>query len=661
LNDSWDQFATREPYFSVLTESRFLNASFDAAAEAEFFATGEAYVSSLYEFVVGTVGAHLTPLSILEYGCGPGRLLLPFARRAEKVTGVDRSPAMLETARLHASRAGVTNIELLDEDTFRADHRTFDLVNCFLLFQRLRRREGLALFRSLALRVREGGVGVFHLPYRSRASALTAGSRWVRSRLPVVNHVINRVLRKPPSMPLIEGNTYDLNDVLTILQEAGFDAPHLVYATHGDLDGVIVHALRRHRPGVSHRDEPAATHVAPLAGNRAPDFIDVREMIAKASLDDLNATAERYFSSLDTIEHHITKPFARAEDTPQLLISLGALLQGLSLAPGMTVLEFGAGTGWLSRFLSQLGCRMIILDVSPSALAIARELYERQPLLGERPAPSFLTFDGRKIDLADASVDRIICFDSFHHAPNPDAVLAEFGRILTARGVAGFAEPGPNHSITPQSQFEMRTYGVIENDIDIDSIWQTARRFGFVDLRLAAFSVPPFHVSLAEYKDLLAAGETYGRWAETTRAFLQDVRMFFLTKAGSETADSRRPDGLRCEIKAAEVSAVAGQPYTIEVNVRNSGRSRWLASAETIGGVSLGFRLYAPDGNLINLEYARASLPRELEPGQETDVTAELPPLGRGSYILELDCVANQVAWFAQLGSPALRVAFEVG
>ena len=89
----------------------------------------------------------------------------------------------------------------------------------------------------------------------------------------------------------------------------------------------------------------------------------------------------------------------------------------------MTILEFGAGTGWLSRFLTQLGCRMILMDVAPTALTIARELYARQPVIGERPAPQFLVFDGRRIDLPDASVDRILCFDSFHHATNPDDVL----------------------------------------------------------------------------------------------------------------------------------------------------------------------------------------------------------------------------------------------
>ena len=118
------------------------------------------------------------------------------------------------------------------------------------------------------------------------------------------------------------------------------------------------------------------------------------------------------------------------------------MLQGLRLTAGMTVLEFGAGSGWLSRFLTQLGCRVILLDVSPSALAIAREVYERLPIIGERPQPQFLTFDGRTIDLPDGSVDRIVSFHAFHHVPNPDAVLREFGRLLQAGRHRGLRRAG---------------------------------------------------------------------------------------------------------------------------------------------------------------------------------------------------------------------------
>jgi len=654
MPDPWDAFAAQEPYFAVLTHPRFLRQHFDAAAEAEFFGTGEEYVADLYGRVLETVAPHLTPLSVLEYGCGVGRLLLPFARRAEKVTGVDISPAMLETARTHVTRAGLRNIELIGSSDFAADSRTFDLVNCYLVLQRMRRREGMALLRDLARRVRDGGVGVFHLPYRARVSSLVRAARGARARVPGVNALTNVVRGKAAATPLIESNTYELNDVLAILQERGFDEPQLVFTRHGDLDGVIIHALRRHHPGTDAAKPSSATAAAAVVTRENEAFIDVKRMIAETSIDDLNTIAEKYFSSLDNWEHHLAKPFARFEDAPQLLISLGTLLQGLALSPGMTILEFGAGTGWLSRFLTQLGCRMILMDVAPTALTIARELYAKQPVIGERPAPQFLVFDGRRIDLPDASVDRVLCFDSFHHAPNPDDVLREFGRVLKPRGIAGFAEPGPKHSKTAQSQYEMRTYGVVENDVDIHAIWNTARRLGFVDLKLAAFNVPPFHVSLAEYDDLLASGETFGRWAEWTRAFLHDVRMFFLTKAGAEEMDSRRPEGLRCEIEARVTPELVAH-----VTVRNTGRAQWIASTETFGGVWLGVRLYDQTGGLIDLEWARHPMPEALAPGAEASFVFQLPTLAAGRHLLEFDCVANLVAWFGQIGSNVTRVFVE--
>ena len=145
-------------------------------------------------------------------------------------------------------------------------------------------------------------------------------------------------------------------------------------------------------------------------------------------------------------------------------------MQGLQLTAGATVLDFGAGTGWFARFLTQLGCRVILLDVSETALEMARELYRRQPVIGDRPEPEFLLFDGRRIPLPDASVDRVLSFHAFHHAPHPAAVVAELARVLKPGGIAGFAEPGPRHSRTPVSQFEMRNYRVVENDVDVHAI-----------------------------------------------------------------------------------------------------------------------------------------------------------------------------------------------
>jgi SAM-dependent methyltransferase len=240
-----------------------------------------------------------------------------------------------------------------------------------------------------------------------------------------------------------------------------------------------------------------------------------------------------------------------------------------------------------------MGCRAILLDVSPTALRIAREHYRRYPVVGEQPPPAFLEFDGRRIDLPDGSVDRIVCFDAFHHAPNPHAVIGEFGRVLGAGGIAGFVEPGPRHAEAPRSRFESQTYGVVERDVDVHDIWRAARARGFADLRMCVFHAPPHHVSLPEYEDLLAGGGTAGgEWLASTRRFLRHVRTFYLVKEGAAPADSRSVAGLACEIRAAlSGSAESGAPLEIDAAVTNSGSATWLPSGDEPGGVVRASRL----------------------------------------------------------------------
>jgi len=143
------------------------------------------------------------------------------------------------------------------------------------------------------------------------------------------------------------------------------------------------------------------------------------------------------------------------------------------------------------------------------------------------------------------------------------------------------------------SQFEMRTYAVVENDIDVHAIWRTARQCGFRDLKLAVFHGPPFYLSLAEYEDFLASGQTTERWLTSTRVFLRAVRSFLLFKEGIEQADSRavRWTGLRDQATLIADRVVEGAPVVVDVMVTNSGRARWLASDVEYGGVTLGAHL----------------------------------------------------------------------
>jgi ubiquinone/menaquinone biosynthesis C-methylase UbiE len=654
---SFDSFAAREPYFSVLTSPKYLRARMDEAARREFLAGGERLVDAMFTTVEQHVAPDFAPTAILEYGCGVGRLVWPLARRAARrggtVTAVDRSAAMIAAARADPAAAAVSNVEWLDATALAGPDRRFDLVVCYLVLQRMPVQEGLALIRSLAERLVTGGVAVFQFPYFTRASSAQRATRWLRERVPGANAVVNRLRGQPTDLPFIPSHCYSFQDVLATLDRDGLPAAHVVFDDHDDLRSALV---------VVERPLAREGQVAPGA-SAAP--IEVRDMIAATSVGDLNATAEAYFASLTDWDHHLAKPFATPDEAPWLLANVTEVLHAARLRPGDVVLEFGAGTGWLSRFFTQLGCRAVLLDVSPTALAIARELYARVPVVGSQPPPSFLVFDGERIELPDASVDRVVCFHAFHHAPNPDRVIAEFGRVLKPGGLAVFAEPGPRHSRTPQSQYEMRTYHVVENDVDVHALWRTARASGFRSIELSVFHGKPFRAPLDQYEDLLRGGAMGQVWMDSTREFLRNVRMFTLTKAGQEIEDSRSAAGLACVIVVAGPGpAQAGVPIHLDVTVTNAGSAVWLPAGADPGGVTFGVQVLDESGQLIRTDVLETPLAAmgtgEVLPGQTCRIAVELEPLPVGRYELVVDCVSARVTWFSQRGSVPARVRIDV-
>jgi SAM-dependent methyltransferase len=529
-----------------------------------------------------------------------------------------------------------------------AQTNRFDFLVCYLVLQRMPPRDGLALVRRLIERIVPGGIGVFQFPYRTEASALVSGSRWLREHVPGANAVVNTLRGHAGSQPFTPTHAYRVEDVLELFDAAGSSASYVTFDDHGDVASVMIFVE------------------SPLAGRRrsvAPstqDVVDVKQLIASTSIEELNAAAEQYFSSLTSWDHHLAKPFSGVDEAPWLLTHFTVVLEALRLKPGLTVLEFGAGTGWASRFLTQLGCRVILLDVSATALRIAQELYARVPVIGDQPAPEFRVFDGRRIGLPDASVDRVMCLHAFHHVPNPAEMIAEFGRILRPGGRAAFAEPGPTHSRAAQSQFEMRSYRVVENDVDVHELWRIARGCGFADLQMMVFHGLPFHVSLDRFEDFLRGGETCAEWVADARVFLRNIRNFVLVKDGTERSDSRSSAGLTCELDARlGEPARAGSPIAVRVIATNVGDAIWLPRTADIGGVSLGFHVFDESGALLRTEVLSNALKEgfhEVAPGEMATLNVTLPPLPKGRYVVEIDCVADRVGWFAQLGSRPARV-----
>ena len=162
----WEKWGERDPYFAVLTDPKFRSGNLSDEVRLEFFDSGRLHVNHVLDACHRYVNPHLRRGSVLDFGCGTGRLVLPFAEQFEHVTAVDVSQAMLREARRNAEAAGLKNITWLpSDDSLSAVHGRFDLVHSVITLQHVDVPRGRALFARLVELVAEGGVGAIQITY----------------------------------------------------------------------------------------------------------------------------------------------------------------------------------------------------------------------------------------------------------------------------------------------------------------------------------------------------------------------------------------------------------------------------------------------------------------------------------------------------------------
>jgi hypothetical protein len=112
-----------------------------------------------------------------------------------------------------------------------------------------------------------------------------------------------------------------------------------------------------------------------------------------------------------------------------------------------------------------------------------------------------------------------------------------------------------------------------------------------------------------------------------------------------------------------------GQKQNIQVKVKNVSDVLWYARGAAVNTsssnkfyIAVGNRWFGDDGGkLVTDMDGRHGLDRDLKPGEETEVPLVITaPKDPGDYILDLDLVQEQVAWFHDKGSQTMRVKIRV-
>jgi 2-polyprenyl-3-methyl-5-hydroxy-6-metoxy-1,4-benzoquinol methylase len=382
--------------------------------------------------------------------------------------------------------------------------------------------------------------------------------------------------------------------------------------------------------------------------------LDVRKRAEELTDAELIEAADAYFASFTPDSIQYKKPFSDPHQATQLTQHLGLLLEAAELFRGATVLDFGCSTGWLSLGLAQMGCDAVGIDIAKTAVRLAERLKSTRHVESDGRM-DFRIYDGHRIPAPDASFDRVVCCDAFHHVRDQGLVLREFARVLKPGGRAAFIEPGPHHSLTEQSQAEMQTFKILENDVCMKTIRELATAAGLSPPRMIVQFAKPFHIDVDEFVDWSDRGiplQKSHQLLTSLQRQLTDAQCFYMTK-GQPSFDSRVPAALAGELRleTMQTHANAGEVrHEFRMLLRNTGEGTWLAQKDAPGQVRLGVQVLRTSGELVSRDYARFDIPQPVEPGQEIRLEGELQAPNLSDYVLKFDLVAEQVAWFTETG-----------
>ena len=201
---TWTQLGKQSAHWSVLTWPEFLEAEID---ESRFFRTGE------HDFIVLSRFFERSSLtmpfndSVLELGCGVGRVTKQLATHFRAVTAVDISEPHLSLATKYMEASGLENVRFVQLKR-PADIDEISQVGLFysiIVLQHNPPPVAFDLLRRCLLRVRPGGFSFFQIPTFSKDYCFN-----------VENYI-------PDEQGRMEMHATPQTKVLSLLQQSGFD------------------------------------------------------------------------------------------------------------------------------------------------------------------------------------------------------------------------------------------------------------------------------------------------------------------------------------------------------------------------------------------------------------------------------------------------------
>lgn len=240
-DNEWEKWGRLEPYFGVITAEKYFRANLTDAMKNEFFESGRIHI----EYILETCRRHLdrdfAPKRTLDFGCGVGRIVLPLAKMAEHVVGIDVAESMLDEARKNCTTQALRNVRLIkSDDALSLLDGSFDFIHSYIVFQHIPIARGRRIFAKLIDHLADGGIAAIHFTYSKSADQKTFGVKLPQAWRALGKH--RKFSYRERSRDLrMQMNPYNLNELFFIMQSKNIRNFHVEFCDHDGQLGVFLY------------------------------------------------------------------------------------------------------------------------------------------------------------------------------------------------------------------------------------------------------------------------------------------------------------------------------------------------------------------------------------------------------------------------------------
>ena len=190
-------------------------------------------------------------------------------------------------------------------------------------------------------------------------------------------------------------------------------------------------------------------------------------------------------SDFPQIDPSLIEPFGAGRNAGRLLFDFGLMVSLLNEnLMKLPLLDFGAGTGWVSEFFVRLGIPTVSFDIHHDLEScISNRLNVDKRL--DASIWKFSQGDGHEMPFQNDTFGHLCCYDTLHHMHTYPLVFEEFFRVLSPGGRAIFVEPGARHSQSKETIAFLNSQkkldpSWIERDVVLDELDVIAKNAGFI-------------------------------------------------------------------------------------------------------------------------------------------------------------------------------------